>query len=116
MPRSQSILTGAGLRERFDVIVGADDVIRSKPAPETYERAVELLGAAGTVATPSTCVAIEDSVWGIEAAHAAGLPCVAVTHSYPAEALASADVVLNGLDELQPALLRRLCDRLDATG
>ena len=107
----ESILTGAGLRERFDVIVGADDVIRSKPAPETYERAVELLGAA-----PSACVAIEDSVWGIEAAHAAGLPCVAVTHSYPAAALASADLVLGGLDELQPALLRRLCGRLDATG
>ncbi len=112
----ESILTGAGLRERFDVIVAADDVIRSKPAPDTYQRAVELLGAAGTGATPSTCVALEDSVWGIEAAHAAGLPCVAVTHSYPAEALASADVVLSGLHELQPALLQRLCDRLDATG
>ena len=112
----ESILIGANLRERFDVIVAADDVTRSKPAPDTYERAVELLGAAGTGATPSTCVAIEDSVWGVKAAHAAGLPCVAVTHSYPAVALASADVVLSGLDELQPALLERLCGRLDAEG
>ena len=107
----ESILTGARLRKRFHVIVAADDVIRSKPAPDTYARAVELLGAA-----PSACVAIEDSVWGIEAAHAAGLPCVAVTHSYSAAALKSADVVLSGLHELQPALLQRLCDPLDAKG
>ena len=112
----ESILIGANLRKRFDVIVAADDVARSKPAPDTYARAVELLAAAGTGATPSTCVAIEDSVWGVDAAHAAGLPCVAVTHTCPAATLASADLVLGGLDELQPALLQRLCGRLDAAG
>ena len=107
----ESILTGAGLRERFDVIVAADDVSRSKPAPDTYQRAVELLGAA-----PSDCVAIEDSAWGIEAAHAAGLPCVALTHSFPAAALAAADRVVDGLDALQPALMQQLCGQLDAPG
>ena len=112
----ETILTAAKLRDRFEVIVAADDVLRSKPAPDTYQRAVELLGAAGTGAGPSTCVAIEDSVWGITAAHDAGLPCVALTHSYPAAALAAADAVVGSLDELQPALLRRLCGRLDAAG
>ena len=107
----ESILIAASLRDRFAVIVAADDVSRSKPAPDTYRRAVELLGVA-----PSASVAIEDSVWGIEAAHAAGLPCVAVTHSYAAEALASADVVLGDLAELQPALLQRLCGGVDASG
>ena len=107
----ESILTAANLRDRFSVIVAADDVTRSKPAPDTYQRAVELLGAGATGAAASTCVAIEDSVWGIEAAHAAGLPCVALTHSYPAAVLASADAVLSGLDELQPGLLLRLCAR-----
>ncbi|MYI75309.1 MAG: HAD family phosphatase [Acidobacteria bacterium] len=112
----EAILTAASLRDRFAAIVGADDVPRSKPAPDTYQRAVALLGAAGTGADPSTCVAIEDTVWGIEAAHAAGLPCVALTHSYPAAALAAADAVLGGLDELQPAVLQRLCGGLDAAG
>ncbi len=107
----ESILSGANLRDRFAVIVAADDVSRSKPAPDTYQRAVELLGVA-----PSASVAIEDSVWGIEAAHAAGLPCVAVTHSYAAGVLASADVVLGDLAELQPALLQRLCGGVDASG
>ena len=112
----ETILTAANLRDRFAAIVGADDVPRSKPAPDTYQRAVELLGAAGTGADRSTCVAIEDTVWGIEAAHAAGLPCVALTHSYPAAALAAADAVLDSLDELQPAVLQRLCRSFEAAG
>lgn len=111
-----AILTAANVRDRFQVIVGADDVVRSKPAPDTYERAVELLAAAGTGAELSACVAIEDTVWGIEAAHAAGLPCVALTHSYPAAALATADAVLGSLDELQPALLERLCSQHAGAG
>lgn len=112
----EAILTAASLRDRFAAIVGADDVPRSKPAPDTYQRAVELLGAAGSGADPSSFVAIEDTVWGIEAAHAAGLPCVALTHSYPAAALAAADAVLGSLDELQPAVLQRLCGGLDTAG
>ena len=106
-----AILRAAGLREQFQVIVAADDVSRSKPAPDSYSRAVELLAAGRSGIAPSTCVAIEDSVWGIESAHAAGLACVALTHSFPAEQLASADLVLPGLDALQPDLLAGLCER-----
>lgn len=110
----EAILTAASVNDRFAAIVGADDVAHSKPAPDTYRRAIELLGAAGAGAQPSDYVAIEDTVWGIEAAHAAGLPCLALTHSYPAAALAAADAVIGSLDELQPALLGRLCGQVDA--
>ena len=106
-----AILRAAGLRERFEAIVAADDVDRSKPAPDSYRRAVELLAAGHIGVTPATCVAIEDSAWGIEAAHAAGLACVGVTHSFPAPQLAAADLVLPGLDALQPDVLARLCGR-----
>ena len=106
-----AILSAANLRDRFEAIVGADDVPRSKPAPDTYQRAVALLANAGTGADASGFVAIEDTPWGITAAHAAGLPCVALTHSCPAAALAAADAVLGSLDEVQPALLERLCGR-----
>ena len=105
----EAILTAAKLRERFVAIVAADDVQRSKPAPDSYRRAVELLADTGSGAEPSSFVAIEDTVWGIEAAHAAGLPCVALTHSYPAAALAMADAVLDSLDDVQPAVLQQLC-------
>ena len=49
---------------------------------------------------PAACIAIEDSRWGLEAAHLAGLRCVAVTHTYPAGALDRADLIVGSLGEL----------------
>lgn len=109
------ILDAAGLRRCFDAIVAADDVPRSKPAPDPYRRAVELLHGSGPGPDPSAWAAVEDSAWGIESAHAAGLWCVAVTHSYPADVLASADLVLGDLQEVRAALLRRLDPPAGAT-
>ena len=73
----------------------------SKPSPDPYARAAELHGL-----PPAACVAIEDSRWGIESAKAAGLPCVGITHTYPADALTAADVVIGSLDEFDEALIR----------
>jgi beta-phosphoglucomutase len=98
------ILAGAKLRDAFHVVVGAGDTPRSKPAPDPYARAVELLQAKGLVpAGPdavSGCVAIEDSHWGIESAKAAGLACIAVTTSYDASELGAADLVVPKVDAL----------------
>ena len=109
----EAILTTTRLWQHFKVIVAADDVPQSKPAPDSYQRAVRLLGGRGTSPDPSGYVAVEDSVWGIRAARAAGLRCVALTSSYPAEALASADLVLSGLGELELSQLEQLCSQLD---
>ena len=46
---------------------------------------------------PARCIAIEDSHWGIEAARAAGLRCVAVTSTYPAADLGQADLIVDRL-------------------
>jgi beta-phosphoglucomutase-like phosphatase (HAD superfamily) len=98
------ILDGAKLRDAFHVIVGAGDTPRSKPAPDPYARAVELLQARGLVPAgadaASHCVAIEDSHWGIESAKAAGLACIAVTTSYDAGELGAADLVVPRVDAL----------------
>lgn len=65
-------LTGAGLI--IDVVVGNDESgLRKKPAPDTYEEAARRL-----CLLPSTCVAIEDSVLGAEAASVAGCHTIAV--------------------------------------
>ena len=94
----EAILSGADLRRHFAAIVAADDVTRGKPAPDAYARAVELLSAAiGRPPSPAGFVAIEDSRWGIESAIAAGLPCVGVTTSYGADALAGAAIVVSSL-------------------
>ncbi len=54
-------LTAAGLPIP-EVLVSADDVTRSKPDPEGFLRAAELLGA-----DPTGCLVVEDSPAGLEA-------------------------------------------------
>ncbi len=106
----EAILEGAGLRRHFSDIVAADDVERSKPAPDSYLRAMELLSAElGRPPSPSGFVAIEDSRWGIEAATAAGLPCVGITTSYGPEALPGAALVVSRLAEVDRKALEALC-------
>ncbi len=102
------ILAGANVRQHFRAIVAADDVERSKPAPDAYLRAVELLHGGAPGLEPAAYLAVEDSVWGIAAAQAAGLPCAAITNSYPADVLAAADLVLGSLGELEAVVLQRL--------
>jgi beta-phosphoglucomutase-like phosphatase (HAD superfamily) len=57
---------------------------------------------------PQRCAAIEDSGNGIRAAHAAGMRAIAIPNRRyppPADALALADVVLDSLAELTPAVV-----------
>jgi len=92
----QSRLVAAGLSQAFAAVIGADDVPRSKPAPDPYLAAVRALGVPASAA-----VAIEDSRWGLESARAAGLRTIALTTSYGAAALdGAADLVLASLDEV----------------
>ena len=108
----EQILTGAALRECFMVIVAADDVDRPKPAPDAYLKAVSSLSE--TPGTPSAgCyVAIEDSPWGLESAHAAGLKTIGITNSYPESSLTCADIVVDDLTAVDVDLLERLCASL----
>ena len=64
----QQLLEAHGLDGLFDVVVWGDQVSRSKPDPEGYQRAMASLGV-----DPSCCLAFEDSATGREAALAAGL-------------------------------------------
>ena len=66
-------LRARGLFDAFDAIVTRDDAIPSKPAPDSYLRACELLGV-----DPCDSLAIEDSHNGLLAARSAGLHCVIV--------------------------------------
>lgn len=64
-------LDAVGITDLFDVIVTADDVVDSKPAPDLYLRAAEVLQVA-----PADCVAYEDSEIGMESATSAGVGTV----------------------------------------
>ncbi len=99
----EAILGAAGLLDAFPVIVAADDVSETKPSPEPYLTAAGRLGH-----DPSTCVAVEDSVPGLAAARAAGMRTIGITTTSPRALLTGADRVIDGLDELSPALVAAL--------
>jgi len=69
--RTLETLEHFGIAGRFGAVVTGDDVGATKPAPEIFLRAAELVGAA-----PVNTVVVEDSFIGIEAARAAGMKCV----------------------------------------
>lgn len=95
------IVRTAGVRECFKAIVGAEDVTRSKPHPDPFIEALKRINAGLTAPiVPAECLVIEDSFLGVQAAHAAGMRCLAVTNSYPREMLAGADLVVGTLEEL----------------
>lgn len=62
-----------GLDACFSVLCSADDEERGKPDPAVYLTAARRLGV-----PPDGCVAVEDSVRGVQAAVAAGMRVVAV--------------------------------------
>ena len=104
------IIEAAGVSELFAAIVASGDTPESKPSPEPYRLAFERLReTTGTALDPRRCVAIEDSRWGLESARGAGLRCVGVTNSYPADELKGAELVVSGLQTLTIEALDRLC-------
>jgi HAD superfamily hydrolase (TIGR01509 family) len=97
----EAILKRRGLDRHFRFIVASGDTPESKPAPDPYRRAAGLHGL-----SPADCLAIEDSRWGIQSAKSAGLSCIAITHTYPAESLGLADRIVRSLDEIDATLIR----------
>ena len=79
----------------FDAIVGRHHVVRSKPHPDLYLRAAEIIGI-----PPGECLVVEDSAIGIEAARAAGMRVLAITTTEPAANLARAHGVYGGFAEI----------------
>ncbi|HJZ68247.1 MAG TPA: HAD family phosphatase [Blastocatellia bacterium] len=96
------VLKYGGLRDCFSVIVSAEDVSRSKPDPEPFIRAWELLKlSTAENLRRHECLVIEDSIHGVSAARRARMRCLAVTNSYPRETLLKADAVVDSLYELR---------------
>ena len=83
-------LDGLDLRKHFDAVVGAADVARGKPHPDVFLLAAERCGVA-----PEHCIVFEDAPLGVEAARRAGMRCVVLTTTLPAEAFAQFDNVIH---------------------
>ncbi|MBC7722143.1 MAG: HAD family phosphatase [Pedobacter sp.] len=74
------VITNLNLQKYFKAIVSADDVAISKPHPETFTKAAELMGI-----NPTNCIVFEDAPKGVEAAENAGMKCVVLTTMHGAE-------------------------------
>jgi HAD superfamily hydrolase (TIGR01509 family) len=94
------ILARLGIARRFDVIVSATDVRRSKPDPESYSLAFARLSErySTSLTVPGKSIAVEDTPAGIRSAKGAGLRALAVTNSYGSAELAEADWVVDSLE------------------
>jgi HAD superfamily hydrolase (TIGR01509 family) len=90
-------LRQAGLLQRFKAVIGADQVQRPKPDPEVYLKAAGQLGV-----DPRACLALEDSEYGVRAAHAAGMTVIQVPDMTPpsADLRALGHIVLASLEEV----------------
>ena len=88
---------------KFNAFINGDMVERKKPDPEIYLTAAKALDL-----SPTRCVVVEDAVEGIKAAKAAGMKCIGVTNSFPAERLAEADYIVESAERIDLALLRTL--------
>ncbi|ALW86643.1 haloacid dehalogenase [Hymenobacter sedentarius] len=71
------VLDNLNIRHYFQTIVSADDVVLSKPNPETFLKAAAQLGVA-----PVGCIVFEDVPKGAEAAHNAGMNAVVLTTTH----------------------------------
>ena len=100
----EAALNAVGLMQCFEVIVAAQDFKLGKPHPESFLLALSWLNSKldgkGTPIRPEDCLVIEDSVGGVEGARAAGMACLAVTNSYPAEKLWRANRVVASLEQV----------------
>jgi len=49
---------------------------------------------------PKECVVVEDAVNGVQAAQAAGMRCIAVAHTFPADRLRDADLIREKISDI----------------
>jgi HAD superfamily hydrolase (TIGR01509 family) len=103
-----------GVRSSIVAIVSAEDTKACKPDPEGYVLGIRWLAEREQEAAARRGLVIEDSLAGVEAAKAAGLSCVAVTHTYSERELlgAGADAVTTSLAGIDDRLLTALFARL----
>jgi HAD superfamily hydrolase (TIGR01509 family) len=86
----------------FNVVVTVDEVARTKPDPEIFLKTAQKLGK-----KPHNCVVLEDSIFGVQAAKAGNMSCIAVTQgAYSAQELARAkpDLIVSSLRETDAAV------------
>ena len=88
------ILGQIGLGGYFDAVSDGNNITRSKPDPEVFVKAAQMLGIA-----PGHCLVVEDAVSGAQAGHAGGMRVACL-----------GDAALNGAGDWNMQSIRELTD------
>ena len=99
------VLDNLNIRHYFKAIVSADDVVLSKPHPETYLKVADLLNV-----NPKSCLVFEDVPKGAEAALNAGMRSVILTTTHHADEFAELPNVLHCAANFNDAFIMDLVD------
>lgn len=89
------VLTSCKIREFFDFVVSGEQFVHSKPDPEIYFHVMKALEV-----QPEECLIIEDSTYGVTAAHRAGAHVIAVRDDRFCFNQSLADYQINSLEEV----------------
>ena len=94
------VLDNLNIRHYFKAIVSADDVLLSKPNPETFLKCAEVLNA-----DPTECLVFEDVPKGAEAALNAGMKTIILTTTHQPEEFNGLDNVLHFANDFEDDFL-----------
>ncbi|AEA42363.1 HAD family hydrolase [Fluviicola taffensis] len=97
------VVDNLNIRSFFQAIVSAEDVLESKPNPEVFLKAANLLGF-----DPELCIVFEDVPKGAEAALNAGMKVVIVTTTHSPEEFAQYSNVLFFIKDYNDPRLTKL--------
>jgi len=88
------VLDGLNLRHYFGSIISADNVVKSKPDPETY-----LQCAAALNVSPADCIVFEDAPKGVESAQNAGMQAVVITTMHTQEEFSAYSNIIGFMED-----------------
>ncbi|MDP5081911.1 MAG: beta-phosphoglucomutase [Winogradskyella sp.] len=94
------ILERVNLKKYFNAIVDGNDVSKAKPDPEVFLIAAQLINT-----KPENCIVFEDSVAGVEAAHAAKMVSIGIGSK---AVLGHAQYVFNDFTEISEDFINSL--------
>ncbi|PON34063.1 HAD hydrolase, subfamily IA [Parasponia andersonii] len=109
-PNAELMISLLGLSDFFDAVILGDECDHAKPHPEPYLKALEVLKA-----SKDHTFIFEDSVSGIKAGVAAGMPVVGITTRNREHLLMEAKPTLTVKDYADPKLWEAL-EELDKKG
>lgn len=97
------VLDGLHIRHLIDAIVSADDVVHSKPHPETFLKCANKLNISA-----EDCLVIEDAPKGAESAFNAGMDCLIITTMHEPQEFSQYKNVVGFIDDFNDNLISQL--------